>query len=138
MAQLISVRSNQDFGLDYKKGRLVPQTEIIILVEKPHYIVNGDDITRTARCSELRFKTGTAGISALIEMLKGAEKTAAHYEQLAGAINEVINTNPMPPEGTLVEDHGSPIEETKCIFMPKLNSTDGLCEHCGKKEEDHG
>lgn len=88
MRQLISVRYNQDFSVNYEKGELVPQTEIIILVEKPKYKSKGDNIVRGSEIEELRFRTSTNGINALIGMLQQALEVANKYEQLSGAFND--------------------------------------------------
>lgn len=96
MAQLISVRSNQDFGLDYETGKLIPSTEIILLIEKPHYTSKGGKIQHGTKVEELRFKTGSGGLLALIGMLESAQRNVAHFEKLAAVLNEVIVNAPLP------------------------------------------
>lgn len=92
MSQLVSVRSNQNFSVDYENGKLQPQTEIIILVEKPKYIISEkeDAIEKTAEVSELRFSCGLRGLNHLIGQLQQAQKVVMQYDQMAGVINEVI------------------------------------------------
>lgn len=97
--QLISVRSNQDFTVQYENGKLIPQTEIIILIEKPKYIKKGEKLERSTSIEEIRFKTGTNGIQALIGMLEQAERVASGYEKMAGSFNEII-VNSKPIETT--------------------------------------
>lgn len=94
MSQLMSVRQNQNFTVDHDTGKLVAQTEIIILVEKPLYTINkkGDEITRTSEITEIRFTTGASGINQLIGMLQAAQNGSAKYEQMAGAINEIVKS----------------------------------------------
>jgi hypothetical protein len=97
--QLVSVRSNQDFGLDYKTGKLIPSTEIIVLIEKPAYKVKGEKITRDTQVSELRFKCGSVGLAHLIGQLEQAQKNILHFEKMAGSLNEII-VNAKPIEGS--------------------------------------
>lgn len=92
MGQLISVRSNQDFSVKYEDNTLIPQTEIIILVEKPHYVLNkkGDQIIRKTIVEEIRFKASTEGLNQLIGKLQLASHKAASFEQMGTALNDVI------------------------------------------------
>lgn len=99
MSQLVSVRSNQNFGVQYEKGKLIPQTEIIILIEKPKYIIKGDSIKRDMEVSELRFTCGTETLNHLIGQLQQAQRVASQYDQLAGSLNEII-VNSKPIEGS--------------------------------------
>ncbi len=105
MSQLAGVRTNQDFGLHYEKGKLIPQTEVIILVEQPKYVVTKDkaNIKRDSEIKEFRFKCGTAGLNDIIGQLQQAARVAEHYEQMAGSLNAII-TNAKPPEGTPVPE----------------------------------
>lgn len=102
MAQLVSVRSNQDFGLNFETGKLIPQTEIIVLVEKPSYKVKGQKIVRDTQVSELRFKCGSEGLNHLIGQLQAAQRNVTHFEQMAGSLNEII-VNTKMPEGEPVK-----------------------------------
>lgn len=88
--QLTSLRSNQTFAVDYQSGKLIPQTEIILLVEKPKYSQKGDKIIKGSEIQELRFTTGTNGIKQIIGMLEEAVKVSDNYEKLGGAINNII------------------------------------------------
>ena len=90
MSQLVSVRSNQNFGLDYEKGKLIPQTEIIVVVQKPVYKVKGDSIIKTTGLDELRFEVGLVGLTALIGQLEAAQKACLHFEKMASVLNQVI------------------------------------------------
>lgn len=90
MAQLMSVRSNQTFHVDYESNQLAPQTEMILLIEKPHYKIKGKDIVKSSELQEVRFETGTTGLAHLIGMLEGALKVAQDYEKLGGTINNMI------------------------------------------------
>lgn len=86
----MSVRSNQAFHVDYESNQLSPQTEMILLIEKPHYKIKGKDVMKTSELQEVRFQTGTNGLAHLIGMLEEALKVAQNYEKLAGTINNMI------------------------------------------------
>jgi hypothetical protein len=88
--QLTSLRSNQIFSVDYESGRLIPQTELILLVEKPKYTQKGDKIVKASEIQEMRFTTSTNGIKQIIGMLEHAMKVSDDYEKLAGGINNII------------------------------------------------
>ena len=90
--QLISLRSNQDFTVEYSSGKLIPQTELIFLIEKPvyKYAKSGEKIQKSSEIQELRFKTGTTGIKQIQGMLEDALKVADNYEKLSGSINNII------------------------------------------------
>ena len=97
MAQLLSVRTNQDFTVNYETGQLDPQTEIIVLVEKPSYKIQGKKILRNSELTELRFKCGSTGLSHLIGQLEAAQRQVIHFEKMAGALNQII-VNTKKPE----------------------------------------
>lgn len=92
--QLTSVRSNQTFAVDYGTSKLIPQTEIILLIEKPVYKLKVEKVQKGSDIQELRFTTGTNGIKHLIGMLEEALKVADNYEKLSGAINNIIVNQP--------------------------------------------
>jgi hypothetical protein len=88
--QLTSLRSNQTFVVDYQSGKLIPQTELILLVDKPKYSQKGNKIIKGTEIQELRFTTGAQGMREIIGMLESALKIADDYEKLGGAINNII------------------------------------------------
>ncbi len=88
--QLTSLRSNQTFTVDYQSQTLIPQTELILLVEKPKYSNKGDKIIKVSEIQELRFTTGSNGIKHIIGMLEQALKVSNDYEKISGAINNII------------------------------------------------
>lgn len=102
MSQLVSVRSNQNFGVQYEKAKLIPQTEIIILVEKPKYVIEEDHIKRDVEVSELRFTCGAETLNHLIGQLQSAQRVASQYEQMAGAFNEIIVNSKLVEGSTAV------------------------------------
>jgi uncharacterized membrane-anchored protein len=89
--QLTSLRSNQTFTVDYGSGKLIPQIELILLVEKPKYSQKGDKIIKGSEIQELRFTTGTNGIKQIIGMLEQAVKISDDYEKLAGLVNQTVS-----------------------------------------------
>ena len=102
MGQLVSVRSNQNFMVDYGKGKLIPQTEVIVFVSKPIYnLSKNDTIKKDWNISENRFTCTAETLNYLIGQLQMALKVANQYEQMAGSINEVI-INTKPVEGSTV------------------------------------
>ena len=98
MSQLMSVRSNQDFGLNHESGKLVPQTEVVVLVEKPSYVVKGTKIIRESKVEEFRFKCGSEGIGILIDQLQAAQRNMVHFENMAEVMNEFV-VKAKAPEG---------------------------------------
>jgi hypothetical protein len=90
--QLVSLRSNQFFVVDYESGKLQPQTEIILLIEKPKYSQKGDKIQKGSEIQEMRFSSSTNGIKQVIGMLEQAMKVADDYEKMGGAINNIITS----------------------------------------------
>jgi len=93
--RLISIRSNQTFGVNYENNQLSPTTEIIILITQPKYDLKGQKIIKGNELKELRFETDSEGINALIGQLNQALKVSNQYSKLGGIINDVIaNLNP--------------------------------------------
>lgn len=88
--QLSSIRTNQTFTADYQSGKLIPQTEVILLIEQPKYSQKGEKIIKGSEIKELRFTTSTNGIRAVIGMLEDSMKVADMYEKLSGSINNII------------------------------------------------
>ena len=95
--ELISVRSNQTFGVNYESNMLTPFTEVIILVSQPKYDLKGQKIIKTTELQEIRFESSTEGINILIGQLQQALKVANNYSQMGGAINDII-ANSKPKE----------------------------------------
>ena len=69
---LLSVRSNCTFALDYKKGTLHPSTEIILITSSPKYVMSkeGDSFKKDQEVSEYRFITSLDGVNQLIGELQ--------------------------------------------------------------------
>jgi len=88
--QLTSVRTNQTFSVDYTSSKLIPQTEVILLIEKPKYSMKGDKVIKGSELQELRFMTSSNGIRSVIGMLEQALQVSDNYEKMAGSINNII------------------------------------------------
>lgn len=90
--QLVSVRSNCTFALDYNSGKLHPQTEVIIITQSPNYVVRKDKIVRELKADEFRFRSTLEGINALIGELQVLVQNMNNFEQTAGAFNVIIES----------------------------------------------
>lgn len=88
--QLTSLRTNQLFTVDYPSSKLIPQTEVIFLIEKPKYSSKGEKIIKGSEIQEMRFITSSSGIRSVIGMLEDALKVSDMYEKLGGSINNII------------------------------------------------
>lgn len=99
MGQLVSVRSNTNFSVNYEQGTLIPETEIIIIIQSPVYKLNetGDKIEKTNGISELRFTCNKKALHHLIEHLQQLEERTENSDQVVDTINEVI-ANSKPKE----------------------------------------
>jgi hypothetical protein len=92
--QLTSVRTNQSFSVDYSSGKLIPQTEVILLIDKPKYIQKGEKIQKSSVIDEFRFQSSSNGIRAIIGVLNDALLLADNFEKMAGSINNIIINQP--------------------------------------------
>ena len=91
MSQLASVRSNLNFGVNYENGHLIPQVEVILLLQQPTYTQNKKGgIIKSVGLQEIRFDTSLSGVNALIGELQAMVSNLNNYDQLAASINHVI------------------------------------------------
>ena len=90
--ELTSLRSNQFFIVDYASSKLMPRTEVILLVEKPIYKSKAEKVIRSTEIQELRFTSSSHGIRQVIGMLEECLKVADNYEKMGGAINNIITS----------------------------------------------
>jgi len=93
--QIIEVRSNCDFSLNYDTGKLNPNGEIIILTASPKYDVNkkGDQIIKSSEISEFRFKGSLGTVNKLIGQLQALAAMLGRFEQMSEAFNVIIKSN---------------------------------------------
>ena len=92
---LISVRSNCNFALNYETGKLHPQTEVILITTAPKYVFNKkkDGYTKDSDISEYRFITNLDGLNLLIGELQMVVKNMTAFEQTAAGFNVIIEAS---------------------------------------------
>jgi len=92
---LLSIRSNCNFSIDYKTGNLHPQTEIILITSSPKYIQSkdGKSIKKDQEVSEYRFITSLEGVNKLIGELQLVAKNMMDFEQLSAGMNKIIEAH---------------------------------------------
>lgn len=93
MGQLISVRTNTYFSLNYETKKLEPKLELIILIGKPVYEVDNkkERIIKNAGISETRVTTTPEGLANLIGELQALQNYASQITNMSHAFNAVIN-----------------------------------------------
>lgn len=93
--QLLSVRSNCDFSLNYETGLLHPQAEVILITSSPVYVIDKkkNNIVKDMEVSEYRFKSTLEGINKLIGELQLVVKNMNEFDQLAGGLNAIISSH---------------------------------------------
>lgn len=92
---LISVRSNCNFALNYETGKLHPQTEIILITTAPKYVLDkkGTKFSKEMDITEYRFLSSLDGINTLIGELQLVVKNMNAFEQTAAAFNVIIESS---------------------------------------------
>lgn len=92
MKQLASVRTNISFTVENGKNELTPLIEIVLLTYKPEYSFGSkDQILQKRALDETRLILSTNGLTQTIANLKLALSELQQYEQMAAALNNVIN-----------------------------------------------
>lgn len=93
--QIISVRSNCDFSLNYETGKLHPCGEIIILTTAPKYEITKkqDSIVKGVELEEFRFKGSLKSVNELIGQLQLLVQSMNTFEQMAAAFNTIITSS---------------------------------------------
>lgn len=92
MENLIAVRTNTRFVLDYETQQLKPSVEVIIIVAYPQYVRKGKELVKTIEYKELRFETATVGVNELIGQLQATTVMLNTYEQMSAAFNQIIKS----------------------------------------------
>lgn len=93
---VISVRTNTSFSVDYESDRLSPQVELILLFQEPKYGAKKTkdgkhfEIVKDHELGEARFMVSIESLSRLISELQVTQAGLAKYDNLAGAINLII------------------------------------------------
>lgn len=91
---LLSVRSNCNFSLDYESGKLRPQTEVILITSAPKYAFTKkkDGIVKEQEITEYRFISGLEGINQFIGELQIVVNNMNAFEQTAASFNTIIES----------------------------------------------
>jgi hypothetical protein len=101
---LIEVRSNTNFNLDYEKFSLVPQVELILLMQEPEYRIvkkgGKEYIEKHYALCEFRCHTSLSGLNQMIGQMQEVAAGLQRVEQLGVGLNSVIEqakkTEPKP------------------------------------------
>lgn len=95
MAQLIQIRTNTNFDLNYENGLLEPCIELILLFSSPKYEVDKKKtgIVKTISVSEFRVKTDSKGIAELIGQLQATQVAAQTVDNMSAAFNHIIKSS---------------------------------------------
>jgi hypothetical protein len=96
--ELISIRTNTRFIVDYETKNLKPVTEVILLISQPKYSREKDGIYKKESIKELRFETTQKGINSIIGELQATSNALNVFDQLAAGINSMIKSVPNPSE----------------------------------------
>lgn len=91
--QLISVRSNCVFGLNYESGKLQPQTEVVLITQEPNYVNKKDKIVREFKAAEFRFRANLEGVNMLIGELQVLATQMQQFDQMSHAFNNIIENS---------------------------------------------
>ena len=88
----IGILSNTRFSVNYADNKLEPEAEIILLVQEPNYTANQKtgDIKKDIKIHEARFLMKLSAINDFIGKLQALAAGLQKYDQLAGAINSII------------------------------------------------
>jgi len=93
MKQLASLRTNLSFTVENGETELKPLIEIILLTYKPEYSFNvKSEIQQKRSLDETRLILSTDGLNQMIVNLQLALTQLQQYEQMAIALNQVINS----------------------------------------------
>jgi len=93
MKQLASLRTNLSFTVENGETELKPLIEIILLTYKPEYSFNAkSEIQQKKSLDETRLILSTDGLNQMIVNLKLAATQLQQYEQMAIALNKIINS----------------------------------------------
>jgi len=95
MPQLIQVRTNTRFNLNYQSHKLEPEIELIFLISSPKYAVNAKkgEINKEHQVSEIRFDTNPDGIKKIIGQLTALQIPIATFENMGEAFNTIITNS---------------------------------------------
>jgi len=91
---LIEVRSNTNFSVNYESLELVPQVELILLLQEPQYKVvkkkDGAYIEKGHELAEFRCFLSLEALNNLIGRLQETAAGLQRFEQMSVGLNRVI------------------------------------------------
>lgn len=99
---LIEVRSNTNFGVNYETMELVPQVELILLLQEPKYqVVKKKGEAYIEKGHELAEFRCNLSLNALNNLIGRLQETAAGlqlFEQMSVGLNRVIEQARVAPK----------------------------------------
>ena len=100
MPQLVSVRTNTRFELNYETKLLEPEVELIFIMSKPVYNVDRKkgQIVKDLGVTEVRINTDTAGITKLIGELTALQTSVVSIANMGEAFNTIIKNSQNPKD----------------------------------------
>ncbi len=96
---LVTILTNTVFPLNYDRGRLETEIELIFLFAKPQYTINESkkEIEKGRVLSEVRFNTTPKGVTEIIEQLQIILTHADTVQKIEDAVNEMIEPSKSNP-----------------------------------------
>jgi len=103
---LISVRSNCNFALNYETGKLMPQTEVILITTSPKYVLDKKKTgyIKEVDIQEVRFISSVEGLNILIGELQLLLTNANTFEQMSAGFNAIIESSKKKPSVATGDD----------------------------------
>lgn len=94
---IVAIRSNCTFALNYETSKLTPQAELILINISPVYKDKGSSIQKSTQVTEFRTNVSLEALNHLIGELQILVKNMTQFDQLAGGLNAVIDANKQKP-----------------------------------------
>lgn len=98
MGEVISLRTNHSMVIN-SSNKIQTVTELIVLTEKPKYVLLENNIIRKSVIHEARFMLTTKAIDELISKLSIARDAAMTLQQASDGLNELIEIKPNDSNG---------------------------------------
>ena len=93
MKNIVQVRTNMRFDLNYQTHELEPSVEIIILTIKPEYeLAKDNSVKKKMALDEARFEVRADALNDLIGQLKAQANSLTQFAQIGGAVNGLIKS----------------------------------------------
>ncbi len=97
MSQLVQMRTNTKFSLNYETNKLEPVVELIFLVSSPEYSVDTKkgQLVKGVKVIDIRIDMEPDSISRIIGELQALQNPIQSIENMAHAFNTIIvNSKP--------------------------------------------